>query len=196
MENEGPQIETLEGNLLESDRSVTAARSWVLFWLTAFFALSLDQVSKWVALSYLDPYRPVEIIPNLFELRLVHNDGAAFSILPGGRWLFVLVSVAAALFLPLYQRSLLKEGEGHWLFSLGLGLIWGGAMGNAIDRVARAQGLVVDFIHFYLPGYQFPVFNVADSAITLGLGAVLFVTLFPSKPAGKESRQPDAPDTV
>lgn len=145
----------------------------------AALALFLDQGTKWMAESLLDPYRPPTLIPGLFELRLVHNDGAAFSMFRGGRWMFILISAAAAVFLPYYLRSLRREGENHLFLPIGLGLIWGGAMGNAIDRVFRDRGLVVDFFHFFWGEYSFPVFNIADSAITVGLFAIVWATLFP-----------------
>ena len=169
---------------------------WSTFWTCGILAVVLDQGTKWLALSTLDPYNPPTILPGLFELQLVHNDGAAFSLFQGGRWMFIAVSIAAAFFLPLYLKSLIGEGESHPFYPLGLGLIWGGAMGNALDRIFREQGLVVDFFHVVWSQYSFPVFNVADSAITLGLVALLFVALFLKSPNQIKDEQTDASDTL
>ncbi|MCB9767173.1 MAG: signal peptidase II [Candidatus Omnitrophica bacterium] len=172
------------------------AALWMSFWGCGVLALVLDQATKWIALATLDPYAPPSVIPGLFELRLVHNDGAAFSMFQGGRWLFIAVSIGAALFLPFYLRSLLNEGENHSFYPLGLGLIWGGAMGNAVDRVFREQGLVVDFFHVFWKDHSFPVFNVADSAITAGLVAIVVAAILFGAPDHPQSEKENAPDTL
>lgn len=185
---------------METDRENQEGSPWAWFWGMAVFALSLDQGTKWLAESLLDPYRPPTLIPGFFELRLVHNDGAAFSMFRGGRWMFILISVAAAFFLPYYLRSLRRAGENHFLLPVGLGLIWGGAMGNAVDRIFRDRGLVVDFFHFFWGEHSFPVFNVADSAITVGLVAIVWATLFPgTQPdsvSEKDKEEVHAPDPL
>ncbi len=166
---EGPVEIDLEGN----DRRV------YIFWLLALLTLLVDQTSKAAALQLLERDQAFPIIPYLFELRLEFNRGAAFSLFVGGRWIFVMVSLVAMIFLPVYLRNLLQSGERNWFYPIGLGLILGGAMGNAIDRIFREQGMVVDFFHAFWRKHSFPVFNVADSAITVGLVALLAVMFLP-----------------
>jgi signal peptidase II len=149
-------------------------------WLSLVVIL-LDQASKWLVLSSLTPYQVVELLPNL-NLTLMFNPGAAFSFLAdaGGwqRWLFagfaLLVTLALVIWLWRLQRS-------ERLLALGLALIIGGAVGNLIDRVA--YGHVVDFIQVYLPLIPlrlfnpWPAFNIADSAISIGVVLLLIETL-------------------
>lgn len=151
---------------------------WKLFWGMAVSSVILDQASKWAALHYLDPANPVPILPGLFDLQLVFNPGAAFSMFQGARWMFILVSGLAVVFLPWYLASLFRQGETDWVHPAGLGLVMGGAVGNAIDRIFRHEGLVVDFFHAFWRDRHFPVFNVADSAITVGIGLLLIWSLF------------------
>jgi len=164
-------------------------RRTFIFWLLALLTLLVDQTSKAAALEFLDRDHPFPIIPHLFELRLEFNRGAAFSLFVGGRWIFVGVSFAAMVFLPLYLRSLLQSGEKSWLYPIGLGLILGGAMGNALDRIFRDQGMVVDFFHAFWRRHSFPVFNIADSAITVGLGFLLLVMFLPEIMPGRSTEE-------
>ena len=178
-----PEEETPETDLALRTRRLYA------FWLIALMTLLADQTGKAAALTFLDQQHPFPILPGLFELRLEFNRGAAFSLFVGGRWIFVTVSLAAIVFLPVYLRSLLQAGEMSWLYPIGLGLILGGAMGNALDRVFRHEGMVVDFFHAFWRKHSFPVFNIADSAISVGLGVLLLVMFFPglvTKRSGSE----------
>lgn len=152
----------------------------VVFWSVVASLILVDQGSKILALHHLSPMSGLPIIPDLFELRLAFNPGAAFSLFVGGRWVFVAVSALALVFLPLYLRSLIAMGERSWIFPIGVGLVLGGALGNAFDRIFRREGLVVDFFHVYWREHSFPLFNVADSGITIGLIMLLTVTFFPA----------------
>jgi len=196
VEDRETRTETVDSESAPRQSPANANALWRAFWTCGAMALVLDQATKWIALGHLDPYDPPTIIPNLFELRLVHNDGAAFSLFQGGRWVFILVSIGAAFFLPLYLRSLMRDGEDHLFYPIGLGLIWGGAMGNAVDRVFREDGLVVDFFHFFWKQYSFPVFNVADTAITIGLIAILFAAIFLENPKDSGPEKENASDSV
>jgi signal peptidase II len=139
--------------------------------LLALVVIVLDQVTKAVVLDHFEPGQRLAVIPGFFDLTLLFNRGAAFSFLAGHdgwqRWFFVLIALAASLFI-LY---LLLRQRHERLFSLALGLILGGAIGNVIDRLVYGQ--VVDFLLFYQRNWYFPAFNVADSAITVG--AILLI---------------------
>ena len=110
-------------------------------------------------------------VTSFFNLVRVHNEGAAFSFLAGAsgwqRWLFTGIGVVAALFI----LWMLRSHSGQRLFAFALACILGGAIGNLVDRIA--YGHVVDFLQFHYGGWYFPSFNVADSAITIGAGALI-----------------------
>ncbi len=139
-------------------------------WLSGL-VIGLDQLSKWLAASLLEPYQPVPVLP-FFNLTLMYNTGAAFSFLAaaGGwqRWFFLLLALAISIALVIWI-SRLKRSE-LWLV-IALSLILGGAVGNLIDRVLHSH--VIDFIDVYYGRWHWPAFNLADSAITVG--AVLLV---------------------
>ncbi len=150
----------------------------VKHWLWLSLAiLVLDQASKWLVLATLEPYQLIALAPNL-NLTLLFNTGAAFSFLSdaGGwqRWVFAGVAVAVTLVLLLWLLRL--QTHERWL-AAALALIIGGAAGNLIDRTLL--GHVVDFIQVYLPFLPFaifnpwPAFNIADSAIAIGVALLL-----------------------
>ncbi|MDK9703323.1 MAG: signal peptidase II [Sulfuritalea sp.] len=140
-------------------------------WLAlAALVLILDQISKaWI----LDSFRHMErqSVTSFFNLVLVFNPGASFSFLAdaGGwqKWFFV----GLALVISLWLLSLLRKHAHERLLPAALSLILGGAIGNVIDRLRFDA--VVDFLDFHLAGYHWPAFNVADSAITVGVALML-----------------------
>lgn len=142
----------------------------------AAVVLVLDQVSKWVILTQvMSPPRVVEVT-GFFNLVLTYNTGVSFGLFGGSAaawkpWALggIAVAVSAGL---LYWLARQPE---RWL-ALAIGLIVGGALGNALDR-AHQPG-VVDFLDFYLAGWHWPAFNLADSAIFLGVGILVFDGLF------------------
>lgn len=138
----------------------------------------LDQFTKlWVSRSF--AYGENLAVTEFFNLVLVHNRGAAFSLLSGAggwqRWFFSVIAVLASG----WMIWLLRKHRQDLLFCFALSLILGGALGNLIDRVA--YGYVVDFLDFYWQMYHFPAFNVADSAVTCG-AALLIWDGFTKKP--------------
>ena len=126
--------------------------------LIVLTVLSLDQLSKAIISKGLSLNQSVPIIKGVFHLTLVHNRGAAFGILKNQAFLFIFASVFAIILL-IFS---LKNNRHKKLFSVALSLILAGALGNLIDRVFF--GHVIDFLDFRV----WPVFNVADSAITIG----------------------------
>jgi signal peptidase II len=144
----------------------------MLKWLwLSLLAVILDQVSKLAIAGSMQLYQSIEIVP-YFNLTYVHNTGAAFSFLSeaGGwqRWFFaglaLVISVVIAVWL-----ARLKQHE--TLLAVALSLILGGAIGNLIDRLA--YGYVIDFLDVYYQTWHWPAFNIADSAITLGVVLML-----------------------
>jgi signal peptidase II len=128
----------------------------------------LDQVTKYLAIKFLQLNTPVPLIKNFLNLTLVHNRGAAFGFFQNQLILFILVSLLA-IGLILYN---LKNRNNSIILRLSLGLILGGAIGNLIDRLRF--GFVVDFLDLRI----WPVFNLADSVITIAAVALTWELLF------------------
>ena len=143
--------------------------------------LILDQAAKWLALRRLGPGVPVNMIDGFFSLTLVMNPGLAFGMLGtvprGWRWVVALLSIGALGVLAALATRLLPEGG--LVAAAAIGMIFGGAAGNLIDR-ARF-GAVVDFLDFYWRGWHWPAFNVADSAISVGV-VLLALRMLTAKP--------------
>ena len=150
----------------------------MLPWLgLAFIMLLADQFTKVLVIgSY--QLRDSLQITSFFNLVRVHNRGAAFSFLAGAtgwqRWFFTIIGILAAIVI----LWLLKSHAGQKLFAFALACILGGALGNVLDRLL--YGYVVDFLQFHwswlapvFPGGYFPAFNLADSAITLGVACLI-----------------------
>lgn len=136
----------------------------------------LDQLSKWWIKGSFALYESREIIPGLFNLVHYTNTGAAFGLLAGEstmlrRLFFVGVALAALVLLGLLYRQVRVQGP---LYLYALALIASGAIGNLIDRIRFGE--VTDFLDFYWRGYHWPAFNIADVAITVGVGLFLLAT--------------------
>ena len=137
--------------------------------LLAGAIVALDQLTKAVVLERLPLGVPVTVIDGWLALTLVLNPGLAFGLLgsvpPGWRWVVAALSLVALAVLARVALRVLPAGG--WTGRLAIGLIFGGAVGNLVDR-ARF-GAVVDFVDVYWRGWHWPAFNVADSAITVGV---------------------------
>jgi signal peptidase II len=153
--------------------------------LLAATIVVLDQVTKAAALAHLIPGHPYVVAEGWLSLTLVMNPGLAFGLLgtlePAWRWLVAALSIVALLVLARVALRVLPTGGPIGV--LAVGLIFGGAVGNLIDR-ARF-GAVVDFVDVYWRGWHWPAFNVADSAISVGVAllALRLLTERPAKPA-------------
>lgn len=145
--------------------------------LAVFAALiaALDQFTKYLTVSNIPLGGTVTVIPRLFQLTYVRNTGMAFSLLRGGRWFFLVVTVMA---LALMILSVLKKWVNHPTGLWALAAIAGGAVGNLIDRVSL--GYVVDMIEVTF--VNFAVFNVADCFVVCGAVLLVIYTLFFDKP--------------
>ena len=129
-------------------------------------SVALDQLTKWIAVLHLRPVGSVPLWEGVLHLSYVENPGAAWGMLADHRWVFMVFSTVAIIGLGVYLFGFSKEPT--WV-KVSLALVIGGGIGNMIDRVYL--GYVVDFIDFTL--INFPVFNVADSCVTVGAGILM-----------------------
>ena len=144
--------------------------------------LLIDQISKILVIKFLDINSGIELIKNFFYLTYTHNTGAAFSILTGQRLLLILIAVIILILIFNYIKKNKVEGK---IEKIAFSLILGGALGNLIDRIIR--GFVVDFLDFKIFGYNFPVFNLADTFIVVGV-LLLFITTLTRKEVKHDNR--------
>lgn len=155
-------------------------KKWMWFVLSAVVIVA-DQISKYVVTIKLEPYQPYDIMPML-NFTLAYNTGAAFSFLSSaGDWhhlFFMLFSALVSLGLIVWIIRLPKQTQ--TLQFMALSLILGGAVANLIDRVTL--GYVIDFIDVYYKNHHWPIFNIADSAITLGTMMLAYDLCFHSTP--------------
>ena len=142
----------------------------MLLWILVIIGIiTLDQVSKLLALTFLQGSDSVIIINKVLRLTYVENRGAAFGMLDDKRWVFMLLSTVGILAMAVF---LFKFAKGERLLSLSLAFVIGGGIGNMIDRIFL--GFVVDFIDFYaFPNAWVWVFNVADSFVCVGAGLIM-----------------------
>jgi signal peptidase II len=151
----------------------------------AVLTLALDQASKLAMVDFvLAPPRMIEVLP-FFNLVLVFNKGVSFGVFNDGdgawqAWILSALAVAICIGLLVWQW---RHPEGHK--ALAIGLIVGGAIGNVVDRLRL--GAVIDFLDLHVAGWHWPAFNVADSAITLGVLVIIFAELL-SKRSSQDTR--------
>jgi signal peptidase II len=134
--------------------------------------LLIDQISKLLVVKLIDINSSIELIKNFFYLTYTHNTGAAFSILTGKRILLILIAVIILIVIFNYLRKNKIESK---VEKIAFSLIIGGSVGNLLDRIVR--GYVIDFLDFKIFGYNFPIFNLADTFIVIGVLLLLIITL-------------------
>ena len=160
------------------ERSETTGKKYGRLGWIAGSIVVLDQATKWVILERLALYHSIPVIPGFFNITHVQNPGGAFGFLaqqgPLVRaFVFLLMSFVAVCLIFWFYR---KTPASHRFLSVGFALIFGGAIGNLIDRLRF--GRVIDFLDVYIGSWHWPAFNVADSAITIGIAIfVLHVVL-------------------
>lgn len=168
---------------------------WIGLLLGALALVGLDQLTKFLATTYLMD-QPLVLIDGVLELRYSENDGAAWGIFSGARWPLVVLTVVlmGAVIGMLWSRRF----RSYKLATIAGGLILAGGAGNLIDRALR--GFVVDFI--YVRWIDFPVFNVADCCVVIGAALMLIFLMFvyredeaPIQPSSENGEEPTADET-
>ena len=154
----------------------TSART--LYFFLALLVVLLDRWTKRLVAARIAMYRHIQIIPGFFRLTHTENTGAAFSLFADApsHWKTALLIGFSVVAMVIVSVLLWRQTRAFTITGLALSLILGGAVGNLWDRVA--SGRVVDFLLFYIKQYQWPVFNLADSAIVVGAGLLVIEILW------------------
>ena len=152
-------------------------------YIIAFFFLMIDFFSKYIISHLLTLGESVKVINNFFYLTYVHNKGAAWSILEDQRILLLIITVIVLFLINKYmnKEELIKSE------CLSYGIIIGGILGNLVDRIFR--GYVIDFLDFKIFGYNYPVFNLADSFIVIGIIIMVIISIRKENHEGNSSRR-------
>ena len=153
----------------------------MVYLLLLIAIVAIDQITKYIAVTKLMPVGSVTFIEGIMDFSFVRNFGAAFGILQGAKWVFVIMTLAIAIGTFIAFKKL-PQDKGNNLLRASLIMILGGAIGNCIDRLAR--GFVVDF--FEVTFIDYPVFNVADIFVVVGAFLMAFTVLFVIKDEPKK----------
>lgn len=153
----------------------------MFYYILALFVIALDQLTKWLVVKNMEYGESVTIINNFLYITSHRNQGAAWGILQGQMWFFYIITVVVIGGIIYYMQ----KTKDKVLFRVSLGLILGGAIGNFIDRVVRKE--VVDFVHTYIFGYNFPIFNIADSALVIGVALLILQMLLEERELKEKS---------
>jgi len=145
------------------------------YFIITIIIVLLDQITKFAAVKFLKGNSPYVVIDDFFQLYYVENTGAAFGIFKNGRIFFIIISILVIIFVILFMFKYMNTL--NTAMKVELAMFIGGSIGNLIDRIRL--GYVVDFLSFKLPfGYDFPVFNVADSFIVISTILIMAMILF------------------
>jgi len=155
--------------------------------LIALSIVLLDRATKWAVAKNISLHDGIQIIPGFFRLTHVENRGAAFGLFADSpaQWKIAMLVLFSIVALVVVLALLWRNSHALTTTGIGLALILGGAVGNLWDRLLN--GRVVDFLLFYVGQYQWPAFNVADSAIVCGAGLLVIEILFAKTPAPEKS---------
>ncbi|WP_430786077.1 signal peptidase II [Virgibacillus flavescens] len=147
-----------------------------VYYIIAAIIIIIDQLTKWVVIKNMELYEQITIVENFFHLTSHRNKGAAWGILEGKMIFFYIVTTVVVLGVIYYMQKYARNDK---FLAVSLSFILGGAIGNFIDRLFRGE--VVDFLDFIIFGYDFPIFNVADSSLVVGVTLILIATFFEEK---------------
>ena len=149
-----------------------------IYYFIAVVIVAIDHLTKWLVVKNMELGERIVLIDPTFALLSHRNRGAAWGMLEGQMWLFTIVTVVVVIGILYYFH---KEAKGKPLFQTSLMVLLGGTLGNFIDRIFRGE--VVDFADVLIPviNYDFPIFNVADAALTIGVVMLIIVILLEEK---------------
>ncbi|GKU82400.1 signal peptidase II [Niallia sp. NCCP-28] len=155
----------------------------VFYYIIALFVIIADQLTKWLVVKNMKLGESIEVIQNVFYITSHRNAGAAWGILQGKMAFFYIITSVVIVGICYFIQTTAK---GKIMYGISLGLILGGAIGNFIDRIRHQY--VVDFINTYIFSYDFPIFNIADSSLVIGVILLLIVMLREESAAKKEKK--------
>ncbi len=160
---------------------MTRAGRYALLAVVGLVVIAVDQVTKLSIMQSMRLHESIPVIPNLFSLTYIRNPGAAFGLLAGSSDAFRMVffGVTSLFALALLGTILVRLPERDWIGQLSIAGILGGAIGNLIDRLRFGE--VIDFLDVYVENYHWPAFNVADSAISVGVVCLIIHFAFERK---------------
>ena len=169
-------------SFIASDGSESKYGKYIKLAVISGLVIILDQITKILILKNLPLYHSITIIPGFFNITHIHNPGGAFVFMAHQNsslrnFLFLFLASFAVCFIFYFYKNTYRT---HPFLASGFALILGGAIGNLIDRIRF--GKVVDFLDFYVRNHHWPAFNVADSAITVGITIFIFHLLFKKMP--------------
>lgn len=153
----------------------------LVYYIIALFVVLLDQLTKWLIIAKMELGESIPVIDQIFYITSHRNRGAAWGILQNQMLLFYIITVIVIVYLVYFLQKHKHEKKG---FNVGLALILGGAIGNFIDRLFRKE--VVDFFDFRIFSYHYPIFNIADSALVIGVTILIIYILFEERALKKE----------
>ncbi|MBR3198984.1 MAG: signal peptidase II [Bacilli bacterium] len=140
--------------------------------IISLICLCIDQIIKFFLYRFLDIGSSIILIKNFFNITLVYNEGAAFSILLSQRVLLILISIFVLIFLYFYLKKEKNMDKYEYIF---YGILTGGILGNLTDRLFR--GAVIDYLDFNIFGYAFPIFNFADMCIVCSVILIIIKSI-------------------
>lgn len=152
-----------------------------VYYILAGILVVIDQITKWIVVKNMELYEQITIVKDFFYLTSHRNKGAAWGILEGKMIFFYIVTTIVVIGVIFYMQKYAKESK---LLAVSLSFILGGAIGNFIDRIFRGE--VVDFLDFIIFNYDYPIFNVADSSLVVGVILVLIGTFIDEKKKGNK----------
>lgn len=156
------------------------------YYSIAFVVVLLDQLTKWLIVKQMEVGERIALWDPWFGILSHRNRGAAWGMLQGQMWLFYIVTLVVIAAIIYFFH---KEGKNKPLFAISLMILLGGAIGNFIDRIFRGE--VVDFINVLIPiiDYHFPIFNIADAALTIAVIMLVLVLLFEDRNEKKKVKE-------
>jgi len=166
---------------------MTTQSTRAFHFLIAMLVVVLDRAAKWAVAQNISLHDTIQVIPGFFRLTHVENRGAAFGLFADSpsEWKIGALVLFSVVALAIVSALLWRGSHAMRSTGIGLSLILGGAVGNLWDRLL--SGRVVDFLLFYVGQYQWPAFNVADSAIVVGAGLLVVEILFAKTPTPEKS---------
>ena len=163
------------------------------YYILALIAFLVDQGTKFMIAKQLEIGEEIPVIGNFFLITSSRNNGAAFGILPNQRWFFIIVTVFVVVAIIWYMQRVRKSSS-RKLLPIALSLVLGGAVGNFLDRALNGE--VVDFLMLNFGSYTFPIFNIADSCIVIGVALIILDSLIDLNKTTPESKSEEGNEIV